>query len=81
MRLRTSDLTLGAMLPLALVAIWQAWGTAAGIPRIPLPTRVYAAAVDLIASGDLPLAIVQSVMRVFGGFAVAAALAVPLGLA
>ena len=81
MRLRAGDFGLGAMLPLALVAIWQAWGMAAGVARVPLPTRVFAAAVELIASGDLPLAIAQSVMRVFGGFAVAAALAVPLGLA
>jgi ABC-type nitrate/sulfonate/bicarbonate transport system permease component len=42
---------------------------------------VAAAAVELIGSGDLPLAIVQSVGRVFAGFAVAAALAIPLGLA
>ena len=46
-----------------------------------MPTRVAAAAVDLIVSGDLPLAIVQSVGRVFGGFAVASVLAIPLGLA
>jgi ABC-type nitrate/sulfonate/bicarbonate transport system permease component len=35
----------------------------------------------MIASGDLPLGIAQSLARVFGGFAVAAALAIPLGLA
>jgi len=81
MRLRAADLAQGAMLPLALVAIWQAWGMAAGVARVPLPSRIVAAAAELIGSGDLPLAIVQSVMRVFGGFSVAAALAIPIGLA
>jgi ABC-type nitrate/sulfonate/bicarbonate transport system permease component len=71
----------GALLPLMLLAIWQAWGTETGNPRIPVPTRVASAAIDLVASGDLPIAIVQSLGRVFAGFAVAAALAIPLGLA
>jgi ABC-type nitrate/sulfonate/bicarbonate transport system permease component len=69
------------VLPLALLAIWQAWGMASGSPRTPLPTRVVAAAVRLIESGELPLAIVQSLGRVFAGFAIAAAIAIPLGLA
>jgi ABC-type nitrate/sulfonate/bicarbonate transport system permease component len=46
-----------------------------------VPTRVVAAALQLIASGDLPAAIAQSLGRVFGGFAIAALIAVPLGLA
>ena len=36
---------------------------------------------QLVESGELPLAILQSLGRVFAGFAIAAALAVPLGLA
>jgi ABC-type nitrate/sulfonate/bicarbonate transport system permease component len=71
----------GLVLPLALVAGWQAWGVAAGNVRTPLPTRVVAAAVALIDSGDLPWAIAQSLGRVFAGFAVAAVIAIPLGLA
>jgi ABC-type nitrate/sulfonate/bicarbonate transport system permease component len=47
---------------------------------MPLPTRVAAAAVDLVGSGELPLAIVQSLTRVFIGFAVAALIGIPLGL-
>src|SRR5262249_52705844 len=47
----------------------------------PAPSRVVTAAVGLIESGELPLAIAQSLGRVFAGFAVAAALAIPLGLA
>ena len=70
----------GVLLPLTLLVVWQAWGTVTGNPRTPVPTRVAAAAVDLVGSGDLPLAIVQSLGRVFAGFAVAAALAIPLGL-
>jgi len=46
-----------------------------------VPTRVVAAALQLIESGELPLAIVQSLGRVFAGFAIAALLAIPLGLA
>jgi ABC-type nitrate/sulfonate/bicarbonate transport system permease component len=71
----------GVFLPLTLLAVWQAWGTATGNPRTPVPTRVLAAAVDLIGSGDLPLAIVVSLGRVFAGFLIAAAFAIPLGLA
>jgi ABC-type nitrate/sulfonate/bicarbonate transport system permease component len=71
----------GVLLPLTLLVVWQAWGTAVGNPRTPVPTRVVAAAVDLIGSGDLPRAIVQSVARVLAGFAVASILAIPLGLA
>jgi ABC-type nitrate/sulfonate/bicarbonate transport system permease component len=81
MRLRAADLALGVVLPLALIAVWQAWGAAAGGVRVPLPTRVGAAAVTLIGSGELPMAIVQSLGRVFAGFAIAAGLAIPLGLA
>jgi len=72
---------LGLALPLVLLLFWQAWGTASGGPRTPLPTKVVGAAVDLVASGDLPLGILQSLGRVFGGFGIAALLAVPLGLA
>ena len=71
----------GVLLPLTLLVAWQAWGTATGNPRTPVPTRVLAAAVDLIGSGDLPLAILVSVGRVFAGFVIAATLAIPLGLA
>jgi ABC-type nitrate/sulfonate/bicarbonate transport system permease component len=69
------------MLPLALIVVWQAWGIATGNPRTPVPTRVVAAALELIASGDLPAAIAQSLIRVFTGFTFAALIAVPLGLA
>ena len=65
-----------------LLVVWQAWGTATGNPRTPVPTHVAAAAVELIALAAICRSrVLQSVGRVFGGFAVAAALAIPLGLA
>jgi ABC-type nitrate/sulfonate/bicarbonate transport system permease component len=70
----------GALLPVALLLAWQVLGTALGTPRTPLPTRIVREAITLVASGDLPLALLQSVMRVFGGFLLAAAIAIPLGL-
>ncbi|HVO87842.1 MAG TPA: ABC transporter permease [Casimicrobiaceae bacterium] len=78
---RASRIAYSLALPLALLLLWQAWGTATGNPRTPVPTRVVAAAMQLTQSGDLPLAIVQSLGRVFSGFAIAALIAIPLGLA
>jgi ABC-type nitrate/sulfonate/bicarbonate transport system permease component len=69
------------MLPFTLIVVWQTWGMTTGNPRTPVPTRVVAAALQLIASGDLPAAIAQSLVRVFAGFAIAAVIAIPLGLA
>lgn len=77
----SARLARGLLLPLALILVWQAWGMATGNPRTPVPSRVVTAAIDLIASGDLLEALVQSLIRVFTGFAIAALIAVPLGLA
>lgn len=72
----------GLALPLLLVVLWQVWtGQLPQPTHAPMPLRVIVAAETLIASGDLPLAIIQSLGRVFAGFAVAAGIAVPLGLA
>ena len=68
------------MLPLLLLLTWQVWGVATGNPRTPVPTRVAKAAYDLVTSGDLPMALLVSLGRVFAGFMIAAAIAVPLGL-
>ena len=70
----------GFSLPIALLIAWQAAGLASHNVRMPVPTHVITAAVDLLRSGELPLAIVQSLSRVFAGFAVAAIIAIPLGL-
>jgi ABC-type nitrate/sulfonate/bicarbonate transport system permease component len=72
----------GLALPLLLIALWQLWASQIPQPtHAPMPLRVVIAAYGLLASGDLPLAIIQSLGRVFAGFACAAAIAVPLGLA
>ena len=68
------------ILPLLLIATWQALANLLPNPRTPTPFNVLRAIVQLTASGDLPLGVLQSVGRVFGGFAVAALLAVPLGI-
>jgi len=67
--------------PLLLIAIWYAWTTAHPTVRTPTPPKVVNAAIEMIASGDLPYGVLQSLGRVFGGFAVAALIGVPLGLA
>lgn len=72
---------MGFAMPAALIVVWQLLGMVAGNVRTPVPTRIVAAAFQLIESGDLPLAIVQSLARVFAGFAIAAAIAIPLGVA
>jgi ABC-type nitrate/sulfonate/bicarbonate transport system permease component len=71
----------GLLLPIGLLIAWQALGTAVGTPRTPLPVNIVKAAAAMIESGDLPAALLQSLGRVFGGFLVAAVLAIPLGLA
>ena len=70
----------GVLLPVALLVFWQVLGTVAGTKRTPLPTRIVEEAVILIGSGDLPSGILQSLIRVFGGFLLASAIAIPLGL-
>ncbi len=71
---------LAAVLPSCLLLLWQAAGSAFGGLRMPLPTRIAFEAVQLISSGELPLAMVQSLARVFLGFMAAALVALPLGL-
>jgi ABC-type nitrate/sulfonate/bicarbonate transport system permease component len=80
MNRRAVRLLHGIALPAVLLVAWQVGGVAAHSVRMPLPTRVAAAAVDLVGSGELPLAIVQSLTRVFIGFAIAALIGIPLGL-
>lgn len=68
-------------LPLLLVALWQIWGQ--GLPeksQAPLPIGVFDAAVELIGSGDLPMAVLLSLGRVALGFLLAGSLALVLGL-
>ena len=53
--------------PLLLVLLWQVW--ASNLParrHVPTPTKVFAAAYELIATGELPLALGQSLLRCRG---------------
>lgn len=71
----------GAALPLALLVVWQLW--ALGLPAdspAPQPVKVLRAAVDLVATGGLVQAVLQSLGRVAAGFAAATVLGVGLGL-
>lgn len=67
---------------LVLLVAWQFWGmTQPPLRGVPTPFNVLTAANDLIFSGELPLALWTSIRRVLMGFAVAVAIAVPVGLA
>lgn len=70
------------VLPLLLVALWQ-WATT-GLPatnRAPSPVRVAARAAEMLASGEIPWAIFESLQRVALGFGIAALLALAIGAA
>jgi ABC-type nitrate/sulfonate/bicarbonate transport system permease component len=79
-RMAGSSLLRAVALPVGLLVLWQLAVTF-GAPsrRTPMPTHVVAAAWDLIGSGDLPMALIQSFGRVLAGFAWAAAFALVLG--
>lgn len=67
-------------LPVVLLVVWQlaVLVTAPGA-RTPVPSKIFVAAWNLIGSGDLPIALLQSLGRVFVGFAWAVGLALVLG--
>jgi ABC-type nitrate/sulfonate/bicarbonate transport system permease component len=68
-------------LPVLAVMLWQWW--AVQLPPqspAPAPAKVVLTFVSLVASGDLPLALVQSLGRVLAGFAGALLLALTLGV-
>jgi ABC-type nitrate/sulfonate/bicarbonate transport system permease component len=68
------------ILPVALLAAWQLTVVlGAPSPRAPTPTQVVAVAWQLLSTGELPLALLQSFGRVLAGFGWAAALALVLG--
>lgn len=72
----------GAVLPLLLLAAWQIWAmTLPAVTRAPSPGRVVETFGQLVASGDLPWSLAQSLGRVAGGFTAALVLGVGLGIA
>ena len=69
------------LLPVLFVIVWQIWATYfASDPRTPVPTRVAATFVDLVANGGLVGALLQSLLRVVTGFAVALVAGTTLGI-
>lgn len=74
-------LLLGAVLPLALLALWQAASSLAWVPRHRLPSleSVWLAAIDLAERGVLGQYVAISTQRVFLGFAIGATLGLALG--
>lgn len=74
-------IALGAVVPLVLLAAWQAV-TSAGLVapyQLPAPSSVWTAAVDLAERGLLGQYVAISTQRVLAGFAVGAALGLALG--
>ncbi|CAH1658004.1 ABC transporter permease [Chelatococcus asaccharovorans] len=70
------------ILPLLLLALWQIAAMAyAQTSRMPVPGDVLTMGWKLVSSGELPLALLQSLKRVLLGFACAASLALVVGTA
>ncbi|MFB6610686.1 ABC transporter permease [Agromyces sp. NPDC056379] len=71
----------GAIIPLALLGIWQWVSTSGFVPlsQLPSPEMVWLAAVDLAQRGVLGLYVAISTQRVFLGFAFGAAVGLALG--
>ncbi len=68
------------VVPVVLVIAWQVLADAFGSPRAPRPTTLFPSAAALIGSGELLAGLATSLIRVFSGFIIAAAIAIPLGI-
>ena len=84
---RVSEVTIALILPFALLAAWQLSTARQPDTLIPPPTAVWTSLIDFAFgndgdafSGTLVTNTLASVLRVFGGFALAALAALPLGL-
>jgi NitT/TauT family transport system permease protein len=85
---RTQRLLLGAGFPLALVIAWHLAVVATGTRLVPTPYQVGVMMVDFAwggiyedaFSGTILTHLLASMQRVYGGFLLAAALGIPLGL-
>lgn len=78
---RLASLAVPAALPVLLLLLWQWWASSLpeGSPA-PAPAKVVQAFVVLLSSGELAAATLQSLGRVMGGFALASALGITLGV-
>ena len=69
------------LLPVLLIIVWQLWATyLASDPRTPMPTKVATTFVELVTTGGLVGALLQSLLRVIGGFAIALVIGTTLGI-
>ncbi|HET8958351.1 MAG TPA: ABC transporter permease [Microcella sp.] len=80
-RRRLAHIALGAILPIAIFALWQAASTFGWIPayRLPSPESLVVAAADLAERGLLGLYVAISTQRVLIGFAIGAVVGLVLG--
>lgn len=80
-RRRFAHIALGALLPIAILALWQAASTLGWIPayRLPTPESLVVAAIDLGERGLLGLYVAISTQRVLIGFAIGAIVGLVLG--
>jgi NitT/TauT family transport system permease protein len=67
-------------LALLLLVAWWLGSLATPVYVLPSPERVFARIVQLTRSGDLPINLITTLLRVIAGFAIAVALGVPGGL-
>jgi sulfonate transport system permease protein len=80
---RCSAVLAGAVVPLAILALWEVAARAGLLNAylLPAPSAVFAAGVEMARSGELARDIWASARRVMIGFAFAVATAVPLAVA
>ena len=85
---RAKNIVLGAAFPLALVALWHIGVVASGTRLVPTPYMVgvmmrdfaFGGVYDDAFSGTILTHLFASMQRVYGGFLLAAAIGIPLGL-
>jgi len=85
---RVRAIALGAGFPLALIILWHAAVLSSGTKLVPTPYMVavmmrdfaFGGVYDDAFSGTILTHLLASMQRVYGGFFLAAALGVPLGL-
>src|SRR5205085_2288276 len=85
---RAQSILLALAFPVALIALWHALVVATGTRLVPTPYQVGVMMVDFVFgginddafSGSVLTHLFASMGRVYGGFALAAVLGVPLGL-
>jgi NitT/TauT family transport system permease protein len=85
---RAKNIVLGASFPLALIVLWHIGVVASGTRLVPTPYMVgvmmrdfaFGGVYDDAFSGTILTHLFASMQRVYGGFLLAAALGIPLGL-